>query len=84
LERSKKIAQRAGLNSKDWRLHKFRATFCTMHLRAGVDLRTVQAWMGHADTPAGLQATMRYLRPAEGEEARAKANATFAGLRGAA
>jgi integrase len=80
----KEIARRADLDPADWYLHKFRATFCTMHLRAGVDLRTVQAWMGHATTPAGLRATMRYLRPAEGREAQAKANATFAAVRGAA
>ncbi len=44
-----------------WYLHKFRATYCTKLLRAGVDIRTVQAMMGHSD----LESTMRYLRPAE-------------------
>ena len=29
----------------DFLLHKFRATLATMHLRAGVDLRTVQLWL---------------------------------------
>ena len=28
-------------------LHKFRHTFATNHLRDGVDIRTVQAWLGH-------------------------------------
>jgi len=44
-----------------------------MHLRAGVDLTTVQAWMGHKD----LASTMRYLKPARDKEALRKVNATF-------
>jgi len=55
-------------------LHKFRAIFKTMHLRAGVDLRTVQLWLGHRD----LESTMRYLKPVRGS-VRSKVNATFAG-----
>jgi len=31
----------------------------TVAARGGIDLRTVQAWMGHTD----LASTMRYLRP---------------------
>jgi integrase len=46
----------------EWFLHKFRATYLTKLLRAGVDLRTVQAMAGHSS----LASTMRYLRPAEG------------------
>lgn len=38
-------------------LHKFRRTYATTLLRNGVDLRTVQAFMSHAD----LESTMRYL-----------------------
>ena len=57
---------------QDWFLHKFRATFATMHLRAGVDLTTVQTWMGHKD----LESTMRYLKPARDKEA-LRVNATF-------
>jgi integrase len=37
----KAIAERAGLNPDDFYLHKFRATFATRCLWAGVDLRTV-------------------------------------------
>lgn len=56
---------------RDWDLHKFRRTYCTTLLRNGFDLRTVQAYMGHAD----MASTMRYLRPAASSEIRAKLNA---------
>jgi integrase/recombinase XerD len=39
-------------------LHKFRHTFATEHLRHGVDIRTLQSWMGHRDT----KSTMVYLK----------------------
>jgi integrase len=80
----KRLAKREGLNCnrcdgcngplgecQEWTLHKFRRTYCTTLLRSGVDLRTVQAYMGHAD----LASTMRYLRPASSGEAQAKINA---------
>jgi integrase/recombinase XerD len=75
LDLCKAIAKRAKLNPDEFWLHKFRATFATMHLQAGVDLRTMQSWMGHKD----LESTMRYLKPARGKGAREKVNATFAG-----
>ena len=53
---------------QEWTLHKFRRTYCTTMLRSGFDLRTVQAWMGHAD----IESTMRYLRPAASSEIRTK------------
>ena len=56
---------------QEWTLHKFRRTYCTTLLRNGFDLRTVQAYMGHAD----LASTMRYLRPAASSEMQAKLNA---------
>jgi integrase len=56
---------------REWTLHKFRRTYCTSLLRSGIDLRTVQAFMGHAD----MESTMRYLRPAAGKEVREKLNA---------
>jgi integrase/recombinase XerD len=74
LDLCKSIAKRAKLNPDDFWLHKFRATFATMHLQAGVDLRTMQSWMGHKD----LESTMRYLKPARGKGIREKVNATFA------
>lgn len=73
LDCCKAIADRAGFDPADFWLHKFRATFATWHLWAGVDLRTVQAWMGHTD----LQSTMRYLKPNKGEAVRDKVNAAF-------
>jgi len=44
LDCCKDLAERAGLDADHFWLHKFRATFSTWHLRAGVDLRTVQHW----------------------------------------
>jgi integrase len=80
----KRLAVRAKLNCgqcdgckgqarecQEWTLHKFRRTYCTTMLRSGLDLRTVQAYMGHAD----LASTMRYLRPASSAEAQATINA---------
>lgn len=65
LDMAKGIARRAGLPEPEVWLHKFRATFCTRALWAGVDLRTVQEWMGHTD----IQSTMRYLKPQRGAKA---------------
>jgi len=70
----KSIAERAELDPDDFWLHKFRATFATWHLWAGVDLRTVQLWLGHSD----MESTMRYLKPSRSEHVHAKVNATFA------
>jgi integrase/recombinase XerD len=73
LDLCKEIAGRAGLDRDKFFLHKFRAPFATKHLQAGVDLRTVQLWLGHKD----LESTMRYLRPARGRAVREKVNNTF-------
>ena len=56
---------------ENWTLHKFRRSFCTNLLRNGLDLRTAQALMGHAD----LASAMRYLRPAPGDTLRDILNA---------
>ena len=80
LKQCKAIAERAGLDPEEFYLHRWRATFATMHLRAGVDIRTVQLWMGHSD----LESTIRYLKPAQGAAVQAKVNATFAGVKHAA
>ena len=71
----KACAERAKLKKEDFWLHKFRATFATWHLWAGVDLRTVQQWLGHSD----MESTMRYLKPSRSQATRAKVNATFGG-----
>jgi site-specific recombinase XerD len=73
LECCKTIAKRAKLEPKDFWLHKFRSTFATWALWAGVDLRTVQLWMGHTD----MESTMRYLKPNRSQAVREKVNAMF-------
>ena len=55
---------------QEWTLHKFRRTYCTTLLRSGLDLRTVQALMGHSD----MASTMRYLRPAGSAEVQSQIN----------
>jgi integrase len=69
----KAIAERAKLDGDDFWLHKFRATFATRCLWAGVDLRTVQQWLGHSD----MESTMRYLKPSRSAEVRGKVNQIF-------
>jgi integrase/recombinase XerD len=70
----KACAERAELDQDEFWLHKFRATFATWHLWAGIDLSTVQLWLGHKD----LASTMRYLKPSRSQATRDKVNATFA------
>ena len=71
----KRAAERAKLNPDDFYLHKFRATFATWSLWGGVDIRTVQSWLGHSD----LESTMRYVRPARNAAVRSKVNEIFGG-----
>lgn len=78
----KGLVKKAGLNCdhcdgcrernecEGWFLHKFRATYCTQLLRSGLDLRTVQAMMGHSD----IASTMRYLRPQEDANTQTRIN----------
>jgi integrase/recombinase XerD len=70
----KAVADRAKLDQDDFWLHKFRATFATRCLWAGVDLRTVQQWLGHSD----MESTMRYLKPSRSQHVRDKVNEIFA------
>jgi integrase len=70
----KALADRAELPKENFRLHKFRATFATRCLWAGVDLRTVQQWLGHSD----MESTMRYLKPSRSQQVRDKVNEIFA------
>jgi integrase len=69
----KTVAERAELEKDDFWLHKFRATFATWSLWAGVDLRTVQQWLGHSD----MESTMRYLKPSRSQHVRVKVNEIF-------
>jgi integrase/recombinase XerD len=71
----KRNAKKAGLNPDDFWLHKFRATFATTHLQAGVDLRTVMTWMGQTN----LESIIRYLKPARNKTIIEKVNSSFAG-----
>jgi integrase/recombinase XerD len=70
LDTCKAVAKRAGMDPANFWLHKFRATYATTALRRGVDLRTVQKWMGHSD----LESTMRYLKPNRGAAVRTLVN----------
>ena len=74
LDDLKAVAERAELDPEQFWLHKFRATFATRCLWAGVDLRTVQQWLGHSD----LESTMRYLKPSRSQATRDKVNEIFA------
>jgi len=69
----KAVAERAKLDEDNFWLHKFRATFATRCLWAGVDLRTVQQWLGHSD----MESTMRYLKPSRSQHVRDKVNEIF-------
>ena len=74
LDALKGVAERAELSKESFWLHKFRATFATWSLWAGVDLRTVQQWLGHSD----MESTMRYLKPSRSQKVREKVNEIFA------
>jgi integrase/recombinase XerD len=74
LDTLKAVAERAKLDKESFWLHKFRATFATWSLWAGVDLRTVQQWLGHSD----MESTMRYLKPSRSQKVREKVNEIFA------
>ena len=54
-----------------------RDTFATWALRRTVDIRTVQAWLGHSS----ITMTMRYLAAAESEMAQQNINTAFGGIR---
>jgi site-specific recombinase XerD len=56
-DRCKQIAKAAGLDAKEWHLHKFRDRVAPRWLRPGIDVRTVQAWLGHKS----LATTQKYL-----------------------
>ncbi len=74
LDGLKAVAKRAEFDPEKFWLHKFRATFATWSLWAGVDLRTVQQWLGHCD----MESTMHYLKPSRSQHVRDKVNEIFA------
>lgn len=53
-----------------WFLHKFRHTYATRHLQDGIDIRTLQVWMGHRD----LASTMVYLKGRTNPDIQARIN----------
>jgi site-specific recombinase XerD len=70
----------AKMKKENFWLHKFRATFATRCLWNGIDLRTVQSYLGHTD----LESTRRYLKPSRSQKAREKMNEVFASVNRAA
>jgi integrase len=64
---------REGPYCQNFFIHKFRHTFAAEHLRHGVDICTLQRWLGHRD----IQSTMVYLKGLEPKEALAKVNTGF-------
>jgi integrase len=67
------VVKRAGMIEEDFWLHKFRDTAATWWLRRGVDIRTVQHWLGHSD----ISMTQRYLAPERGERAQAAMSSVY-------
>ena len=51
-----------------WFLHKFRHTYATRHLQDGIDIRTLQQWMGHRD----IASTMVYLKGVRNSDVQAR------------
>lgn len=84
----KKAAHRANLNCghctpcreknecEHWFLHRFRATYITKMLRAGLDLATVMKLSGHSD----LKSVQRYIEPGKGRLVQETVNAAFVGV----
>ena len=53
-----------------WFLHKFRHTYATRHLQDGIDIRTLQQWLGHRD----IASTMVYLKGVRNRDVQARLN----------
>lgn len=70
----KRVAKRAGLNPRDFWLHRFRATFASWCLRNSIDIKSVQYLLGHRN----IESTMRYLAPVRNEELRTKVDKVWA------
>jgi integrase len=61
----------AGAHCERFFLHKFRHTFATQHLHDGIDIRTLQHWLGHSD----MESTIVYLKGIQAKDALTKVNA---------
>jgi integrase/recombinase XerD len=63
---------------RNWSLHKFRRTWATMYLRAGVSTYELQDWIGHSDQ----EMLKRYAKNAGAQSAQTwrKVKSTFSGL----
>jgi integrase len=70
-KRFKRTLKRAGV--REVRFHDLRHTFGTQCAAAGVPLRTLQAWMGHAD----VKTTMVYTHYAPGANEAELVNGVF-------
>jgi integrase len=55
---------------KRWFLHKFRHTYATRNLQDGIDIRTLQQWMGHHD----IASTMVYLKGVRNSDIQVRLN----------
>lgn len=77
MERYRKSLVAAGLRG-DFDFHDLRHTFGTTMARAGKDVRTIQAWMGHAD----LATTQLYMHYAPKVQDAADIDAAFAATPG--
>jgi integrase/recombinase XerD len=60
----------SGAYCSRWFLHKFRHTYATRHLQDGIDIRTLQQWMGHRD----IASTMVYLKGVRNRDIQARLN----------
>lgn len=77
LEAVKKYAKKAGFDPEGWRLHRFRATYCTWALESGMSLVTLMSQTGHTD----LKSVMRYLKGAQKDKVQQQLNSVFANAR---
>jgi len=66
----------SGQNPDRFWLHKLRDTFATWALRRGVDIRTVQQWLGHSS----IAMTQRYLAPEQENQQQVPVNKAFGGV----
>jgi integrase len=72
----KHYAKLSGQNPERFWLHKLRDTFASWCLRRQVDLRTIQAWLGHES----IEMTARYLASLPDAEQGQKINQAFGGM----